>query len=78
MCPNKKLKWFETNDDWRGEDVTEVGRIVRLRWEETYKGGNGAAVSTTQQNTSSQAEAKKTVHFINIFLFYELSVLTVI
>jgi hypothetical protein len=36
MCPHKKLKWFETNPDWRHEDVTEVQQIVNLRWKEMY------------------------------------------
>jgi hypothetical protein len=36
MCPDKKLNWFNDNEDWREEDRLEVDRIVRTRWTETY------------------------------------------
>ena len=30
MCPDKKLDWFNNNEDWREEDRVEVDRIVRV------------------------------------------------
>ncbi|EPQ54972.1 hypothetical protein GLOTRDRAFT_60857, partial [Gloeophyllum trabeum ATCC 11539] len=36
MCPDRKLEWFNKNEDWRQEDRVEVDRLVRHRWNETY------------------------------------------
>jgi hypothetical protein len=36
MCPHRKLKWFEQNEDWRADDVKAVSEVVYERWRETY------------------------------------------
>ncbi|KAG1884316.1 hypothetical protein F4604DRAFT_1574591, partial [Suillus subluteus] len=36
MCPDRKTKWFDRNLDWHDDDRTEVKRIVRQRWTESY------------------------------------------
>jgi hypothetical protein len=36
MCPNRKVHWFETNEDWRTEDAAEVKRLVAAWWRESY------------------------------------------
>ena len=36
MCPDKKLRYFEQNADWRADDVTEVKQLVEARWQDSY------------------------------------------
>jgi hypothetical protein len=58
MCPDKKLKWFNRNPDWRDADRAEVDRLVRTRWAETYKGAEDASVPMA---SASSAPPKKVV-----------------
>ena len=65
MCPDKKLDWFNENEDWREEDRVEVDRIVRARWTETYlKGGASPSNSTTQASTQNNPSKKVSQPFI--------------
>jgi hypothetical protein len=55
MCPDKKLDWFNLNEDWCAEDCLEVDRIVRARWTETYL-QPGSAGDSNSANTQSQGD----------------------
>ena len=34
MCPDKKLRYFEENPDWRPDDVKGVRQLIEERWRE--------------------------------------------
>ena len=55
MCPDKKLKWFDNNEDWREEDCLEVDRIVRARWTESYL---KYSASPSHASTQKKSEEK--------------------
>ncbi|KAF8960348.1 hypothetical protein BDZ97DRAFT_1905934 [Flammula alnicola] len=54
MCPDKKLDWFNENEDWRPEDRVEVDRAVRARWSETY-----LQRSSSSQNSAASSSTEK-------------------
>lgn len=58
MCPDKKLEWFNNNEDWREEDRVEVDRIVCARWTETYLKGSASPNSMTHPSTQNKVSEK--------------------
>ena len=54
MCPDKKLDWFNDNEDWREEDRLEVDRIVRARWSDTYLKSSASPVSARSKPSESE------------------------
>ena len=61
MCPDKKLDWFNDNEDWREEDRLEVDRIVRARFTDTYQEFSASPSHASTQNKPSEKVSKSLI-----------------
>ena len=73
MCPDKKLDWFNNNEDWREEDRVEVDRIARARWSETYLKHSASASSSNSMthDASTQNKPSEKVSRWQPFIMYK-------